>query len=279
MSEQIKSERSSREVQINDYVPGDAENILDVLSTVFPENWDNIDKWRWKHCNRPGFSNKDIITARANDRMVACFHGATLILKLEPGITVPASFDGDFAVLPEFRGLHIPSRVHDLTDRRLKESGVALRGGFTSLALNERFYHKQFGYVFVPTSSINFRKIIGLKPLREKIEALGEHLNADPAFSSTLADHPVSINFDVEGFTPFNIRFTDKAFSLIDGYYDEAEMFIKAPYNVIMKLSEGISPFVKSSISNLLLGKLRIRGLLRARKSLFQLLRAAVRLR
>jgi len=279
MDQLSESQEPGSEVQLNDYQQGDEEAILQVLSTVFPQTWDNIEEWRWKHCNRPAFKAQDIVTARVNDKMVACFHGATLPLKLEPGIVIPMSFDGDFAVLPENRGQHIPSRVHDLTDRRLKEAGVALRGGFTSLALNERFYHKQFGYVFIPTASTNFRKVIGIKSLREKIEILGEKLIEDPAFRNVLESHPMTINFEVDGFAPFHLHLSGEAFRLIDSVSDQADMYIKAPYNVIMNFSQGTGSLIKSALSSLLRGKFRIRGLLSAWKFLFPLLWATIKLR
>lgn len=279
MDQSSNNEEFDREVQLNDYQPGDEEEILSILSSVFPHTWDNVENWRWKHSNRPAFKEHEVITARVNGKMVACFHGATLPLKLESGIVVPMSFDGDFAVLPENRGQHIPSRVHDLTDRRLKEAGVALRGGFTSLALNERFYHKQFGYAFIPTASVNFRKVIGIKSLRNKIETLGEELIENPSFRSALQSHPMTLNFEVDGFTPFHLRLTGETIRLNDSFSDQADIYIKAPYNVIMNLSVGVGPFIKSCLSNLLRGKLRIRGLLRARRSLFPLLWAATKLR
>lgn len=267
------------DVQLNNYRPGDEEEILHVLSTVFPHSWENIENWRWKHSNRPAFREQEVVTASVAGNMVACFHGATLPLTLEPGIVVPMSFDGDFAVLPDYRGQHIPARVHDLTDRRLKEEGVALRGGFTSPALNERFYHKQFGYVFIPTASVNFRKIIGIKSIRNKITVFGEQLVKDPGVSNSLVQSPLIINFEVEGFAPLHLEFSNKSFCLSDSSSGQADVYIKTPYNVIMSLSVGTGALVKSILSGLLRGRLRVRGLYRARKSLLPLLKASIRQR
>ena len=279
MEDLIIKDESSFDTQLNNYQKGNEEEIVKVLSQVFGTSWNNIEYWRWKHCNRPGFNEREIVTARVDGKLVGCFHGAVLPLKLEPGIVVPMSFDGDFAILPEHRGRHIPARAHDITDRRLKEAGVALRGGFTSRELNERFYNKQFGYVFIPTASINFRKVIGIKSLLYKIEELGDKCIANPDFIKAIEDQPMIFNFEVDGFPPFHLHMSRKAFRLHDSFSDQANVYIKVPYAVIMHVSIGLAPLIKSSVTSLLKGQLRSRGVLRERRRLFKLLWVALKIR
>ena len=140
--------------ELRDYASGDEKQIVKILSACHPQGWQDEAYWRWKHLSRPGFIQQDVVTAYVDGKMIGCFHGAILPLRLEPGLEVPMSFDGDLAVLPAYRGRGIPTLAHNLlivTDRRLLERGAVLRGGFTSRELNENFYHKQFGYIFVPT--------------------------------------------------------------------------------------------------------------------------------
>jgi len=262
---------STQQVELNDYKLGDEKGILKILSKAFPDSWDSLSIWKWKHSNRPNFDRKGIITATDGGKMVACFHGAILPLKLEPGIVVKTSFDGDFAVLPEYRGQQIPTRVHDITDKRLKEAGVALRGGFTSQALNERFYHKQFGYVFIPTTSTSFRKVIGIKSLREKVEFLGEKLISKASFKRALDHNPMLINFNIDGFKSFHLDLSSNGFFLKEKYSEDSDISIKVPYAVIMNFSVGFKSLVISGISSFFRGKIRIRGLFSARKKIYSL--------
>jgi hypothetical protein len=277
MNKTTINDKSLPGIELNDYRQGDEEEIVGILSSAFHNKWNDIEYWRWKHCRRPGFNSREVVTASIDGKIVGCFHGATLPFELEPGLVVPMSFDGDFAVLPEYQGRNTPAIVHDLTDRRLKDSGVALRGGFTSKALNERFYRKKFGYVFIPTTSINFRKVIGIKTLRSKVETLGNSLLAQTGFRRAFTDHPVIINFEVEGFTPFHLHLSDTAFHLNDGFSGNAHAYVTAPYNVIMNLSEGIRPFVRSSLFSMLKGQLRIRGIFKLKGFILRLLSAKIK--
>ena len=50
--------------------------------------------------------------------------------------------------------------IKGVTEERLLARGVTLRGGFTSRELNDRFYNKQFGYLFVPSVTRQYRRIL-----------------------------------------------------------------------------------------------------------------------
>jgi len=274
--EERTGDPSDEHIELRDFRPEDERRIVETLAAAFPHGWHGNAFWRWKHVQRPGFKPSEVTTVISGEEMVACFHGATLPLKLEPGLIVDVSFDGDFAVMPGRRGKNIPLRAHDLMDRRLLEAGVTLRGGFTSKILNERFYSK-FGYRFVPTSTLHFRKIIGLRPLKQKIEALGERILERGKVRETLARRPMVINLQIETLPAFHVAMTAEAFTAKPGTLDKAEMSIQAPYAVIVSLTMGRWKFVRSVISSLLSFRLRARGLLRMSGQLLALARAFIR--
>ena len=259
-------------VELRSYASRDEESLVPLLSTSLKPGWGNAEQWRWKHLQRPGFRPDEVVTAYVDGQLAACFHGATLPLKLEPGLVVQMSFDGDFAVLPELRGKRIPSRAHDLTDRRLLERHVDLRGDFTSKELNERFYRKQFGYVFIPTETARVRKVLGLTPLQHKVEALGKATLKRPDLRRSFEKGPLIINFTVEQFKPFYLDLSGDAFRLVPGHHEDADLSVKAPYSLLLTVSRGQFSFVKSALSNLLMGRLRVSGLFRTRSRLLTLL-------
>lgn len=266
-------------IQLRCYEPEDENRIVSVLNASFPHGWNTEQYWHWKHLERPGFEERDIIVAQVNGETVACFHSAPLPLQLEPGLVVMMSFDGDFAVVPEYRGTGIPRHAHDLMDERLIERGVVLRGGFTSRELNEWFYRPQFGYVFVPTDRMNFRKVLGIRSLANKVESLGQRYLADPALRDAFARRPMIINFTVDTLPRFHLNLSGDAFRLVRGSHNDPHMHVKAPYAVLMSLSMGGRPFLRSVLANLIALKLRVTGLHRVQTSLLKLLWAAIKRR
>ena len=259
-------------VELRDYAMGDEDRIVQILSACHAQGWQDEDHWRWKHLNRPGFSQQQVVIACVDGKMAGCFHGAILPLRLEAGLEVPMCFDGDFAVLAEYRGREIPIQAHDLTDRRLLQRGALLRGGFASRELNERFYHKNFGHIFVPMVISRFKKIIGIRPLQRKVEALGTKFLRRSWLHRALKRQPWVVDLQIENFPPCHIEFTERSFSLREGASQQHDFWIQIPYGLLVALNKGLGPSVKSALLNFIGGRLRIRGLLRKGPDLLALL-------
>ncbi|HWN83456.1 MAG TPA: GNAT family N-acetyltransferase, partial [Candidatus Udaeobacter sp.] len=175
------------EIRLRDHRPGDESVIVAVLNKVQHGAWGSEALWRWRHGGRPGFRSDEVVLAMVGDELVGSFHSAVLPMKLEDGLVVPMSFDGDYAVLPEYRKRDIVVQAHELTDERLRARQVVFRGGFTSRELNERLYHRRFGYVFVPGVTTQYRKILGPGPLAPRVTALGESICMRTAVRRALA--------------------------------------------------------------------------------------------
>lgn len=258
-----KENQTAKGLEIASYRSGDEERILPVLAHCHPRGWgqSDLEYWRWKHRTRPGFNPHEILQARSHGRLVGCFHGAVLPLRIAPGITVSASYDGDYAVLPEARGNDLTGQAYAVSDPLLVQRGVAVRGGFTSKELNERHYGKKYGYVFVPTATGHFRKFIGLGPLRTKLKDLGERLLARPRLRRALARRPLSVGLAIGGLPEAVLHCTEEGFTLIEAPAHEASVSIDLPYPVLATLPDGATPFVRAFFGALLRRKARIRGM------------------
>ena len=259
------SQRASKPI-IRQYAPGDEQQIVNVLRVCHAHSWGKEDGtlWRWKHGERPGFSADDVLVATIDGSVVACFHSAVMPLQLEPGLAVPVSFDGDFAVLPECRGQDLSGQAYDITDRRLLEQGVVLRGGFTSRELNEGFYQKRFGYVFVSTAQTTFRKIIALTPLQEKFAKLGNRLLRRGGLRRSLSRRGFVVDILVQDFPPAHIEMKGDAFCLHEGYAAEPDLTVRMPYSVLLGVVDGPRDLLKHTVGGVLTGRFRVGGLLRS---------------
>jgi len=251
-------------VEFRPYAPGDETGITSVLHGAHAAGWQGeSDHWMWKHARRPGFKPEEITVACVDGEMAGCFHTATLPIRLEDGLEVPICVEGDFAVLPEHRGEGLPLPAHDLSSERLLGAGVILRGGFTSLALNERFYHRQFGYIFAPTVSADFKKILGLGPLKEKVAELGERL-LTPRARRALAGERLLIDLAIEQFPPAHLEITRDAIVLNEGSAPgvSSPLALRMPYPLLVSLRDGGAAFGRAAVGYGLTGRLRVRGLL-----------------
>lgn len=243
------------------YAPGDETGITDILNACHDHEWGDEEWWQWKHSHRPTFSADDVTVAVVDDQMAGCFHGAVLPFRLEAGLEVPMCFEGDFAVLPKYRKAGLPLRAHDLADRRLLDAGVILRGGFTSLELNERFYHRQFGYIFAPTVTTEFRKIIGLAPLQKKVAELNEHLLEKEGLRKVLRGIRLVIDLTIDRLPPSHVELSEHQIALHPGFASDAHMKVQIPYAVLVASKSGRGRLLQALLSHGIRGRIRLKGL------------------
>ena len=269
--------QNSHKVEFGAYTPGDERTIVPILAFCHGEDWKGEEYWRWKHLHRPGFIREDVVTAYADGKMVGCFHGAILPFRVEDGLDVPMSFDGDYAMLPAYRGRGGPVQVNALTNRRLLERGIVVRGGFATKTLYDGLY-RWLGYIFLPGRTATFRKILSLRPLQRKVEELGAQLLAQSRLRRALVQHPMVVDLRIDTLPPCHLELTAHAFCLREGGAPNPCLRIRAPYSLLAAFVHGLGAFVKSAVLNLLMGRLRIRGLLRNGPSLLKVLWLCARL-
>jgi hypothetical protein len=248
-------------VEFRPYASGDEAGITRVLHRAHTAGWQgDAGHWMWKHAERPGFKPDEVTVAYVDGQMAACFHTATLPIRLEEGLIVPICIEGDFAVLPEFRGEGLPLPAHDRSSERLLAAGVILRGGFTSLELNERFYHRQFGYIFAPTVSADFKKILGLRPLQEKVAELGPRL-LTPRARRALAGERLLVDLTIDQFPPCYLEITAEAIALHKGSAPSTPppLRVRVPYRLLVAYRADAALW-RTLVWNGLTGRLRFRG-------------------
>jgi hypothetical protein len=258
-------------IEFGDYRAGDEGLLVGVLNACQPGEWGDEASWAWKYRDRPGFIADDVVAARSGGKVVGCFHGAVLPLKLEEGLVVPMSFDGDYAVLPEHRGRDIPLAAHDLIDERLRARHVVFRGGFTSRELKERFYHRYFGYVFAPVVTTQYRKYLGPGPLAPRVAALGERLLDRPPVRRAL-ERGLVIDLEIPGFAASNLELSAAGFRLAHGAAAAADLRARIPYWLLTSFaSGGERPRPGAILRALCGGRIRAHGLFRSAPRLIAL--------
>lgn len=256
--------------------PGDEEAICRVISTCYSEEWEpgSVSHWRWKHLRRPGFTAEDVLVALSGKQVVGCFHGWLLPFRLEEDLSVPVSFNGDWALLPEFRGGALTTLAWDRAGKRQREKGALLRVGFATPEVNESVYRRRFGSVFVPASTIRYRKPIGLEPLREKLREFGTRALGRPRISNILGLRPWTVDFNLDRLPPFHVIFDPIGFHLKEGAAAEPDLQVEGPSFLLARVPDGAGRLLAGAFGQLLRGRLRVRGILRSGRVLVPLLLA-----
>jgi hypothetical protein len=264
-------EKDVKKVELGDYLPGDEAEIVKVLSASGLLDRPDKTFWRWKHIYRPGFTSWNVKKAYLGKKVVGCWHTAILNLKLDDKLEMPVCFAGDVAVLPEWRGRKIPHESAKLINARLREEGIPLRAGFSSPKLYERVY-KGLGDVLIPSISTEYTKIIGLGPLKVKVEEIGSKVLAKSNIRRILKNEPLIVDLQIENLPPCHLELTGHGFSLCEGYAQKPRLGVRIPYSILVSLTRGSISVVRSIAFNLLWGRLRIRGFFRNSLKLLELL-------
>lgn len=251
----MSARSSSTEPRLRAYTEGDRAAIEGVLRACFPDDPDVADLWHWKHLMLPGGRPDEIIVAELDDKVVGCFHTTVLPLQIGDGSQILASFDADFGVVPEGRGLGLTARAYALTDRLHFERGVPIRGGFAGIVLNARVH----GNVGVPSSARTFRKVVGVAALRNRAEAIGKRALSRPWVRRALEARENVIDVQVEGLPDFHLRLTGSGFFL-DAGLAGSQMGVKAPYSLLLALNGGSLALLGALTRGLATGRIRISG-------------------
>ena len=254
------------------YQREDETRIAAILNACHGNRWGNESYWRWKHSLRPDFSPDDVAVSVVDGEIVGCFHGAILPVRLEEGLDVPMCVEGDFAVLPEYRKMGLPREAHDLADKRLLEAGVILRGGFTSQGLNERFYLRQFGYIFAPTETVRFVKILGLDPLQEKVTQLSERLLKDGVLSEVFKGIHLVVDVTLDQLPPAYLEMSEKSLALVPGVAQTPDMQVGISSGLLARALRGPFSLFLAVLRGMLSGSVWVKGLLRNLPTLCRLI-------
>ncbi len=251
---------------IRAYSPGDEVGICRVMAECHPGTWheDSIPEWRWKYAARPASLEEDVLVAEAGGEIVACFHSTMRVLKLEEGLQIPVSYNGDWAVVKAFRGKNLTGPAWDLTSSMQRDRGALIRVGFATEEVNEKFYRKRFGSVFVPSSTVRLRRAISRAPLEGRVQELGEKVLAHPGIRCALRDRPWSVKFEMERMPAFSVHMKEDGFTLLGGDGRKPDLRVSGSFAPIAAIPDGPGAVVASVARELMFGRLRIRGLVRS---------------
>jgi len=257
------------------YQEGDEAGITAILQECFAKRWGDETFWRWKHTLRPNFSPDDVTVSVVDGAVVGCFHGAILPLQLEEGLVVPMCFEGDFAVLPEYRKMGLPLGAHDLADKKLLDAGVILRGGFTHGEKHKRFYHRQFGYILPPTVTVKFTKILALEALQEKVTLFSERLLQNGILSEVFKGIHLIVDVAINQFPPAYLEMCEKSLALVPGVAQAPDIRVRIPYSLLVHARRGPVSLLLTVLRDIPSRRVRVKGIL---LNMIQLCRLVVRL-
>lgn len=249
--------------RVSDYEPGMEAGIVGVLQDCFEGDWGSVDLWRWKHTHRLGFDPRQIKIFFDDSRPVACFHSAIFAIQLARGLDLPCSLEGDYAVLPQFRGYGLLERAYDQMGDCLAAGGAVLRIGFTSGELQRRVYHKKFGHTFVPTTTAQYRRILSTTLLCEKLQGSADQLRTRAFMQRILRRGELHIELRVTGFEPCHLTLASNAATCTTTSAGLPDLRIAIPYNLLTCTRNGVAAACQAYLSALLCGQVRVSRLFR----------------
>lgn len=244
---------------------GDEPAILHVLAECHPGTWGRrtVEFWRWRHRQRPGAVEEDIVVIERDGAIVGCIHGAVHEFKLDRHRVVRMSVDGDYAVLPGHRGRNLTDLAHEWGNRALLRRQVPLRSSFARRELNEGFYRKRFGYVYVPSVEVRYTKRLAIERYRRRLAATGRRAVQKPWLRAALHRRSFIVDLEIDGKECFHLTIAPQGFELAEGRAARADLGVCLPRAVANAAERGRWALSRTLLAAVVSGRLRTRGLLR----------------
>jgi hypothetical protein len=180
-----------------------------------------------------------------------------------PGLSIPCSVEGDFAIEPRARGQGLPRRGYSFTAASLAQRSVVLRAGFSSPELFERVYKPNFGHRMMPTVTAQYRKILSDRLLREKLQDFGDRVRSNPRIQRLLEQRPLTVRLEITGFQPCDLVLRRDGTRCTDNGVGRPDLRVRAPYPLLaasrMRRGRALFTLVRAVLS----GQARVRGLMR----------------
>jgi len=88
--------------KIRGYKDGDEEAIVNLLNTAFGY-WGDLETWKWRYKENPGFEPEGIRIAEKNGEIIGCNHRLIRDIKLSDTVLARAAIYGDGCVLHKYR--------------------------------------------------------------------------------------------------------------------------------------------------------------------------------
>jgi hypothetical protein len=154
-------------------------------------------------------------------------------LVLEPDLTISANFEGDYAVIANFRRRGMVEQVHEITGRELYERGAVLRCGFTTGELHARVYSKKFCHVFVPTVTTTYRKILGSAQLSAKILSYADTMRKSAVAQRILRNKALTVVLRIPRYDACAILLTHSSATLLPSFNAQADVELTLSYAIL----------------------------------------------
>jgi hypothetical protein len=250
-------------LEIRDYTVELEPDIVAILRASFGEKWGDGDFWRWKHSGRPEFVPADVAVFTDEGTPVACFHISVRSLHLLPGLEVPCSIEGDFAIRSELRGVGLPQQAYLYAAPRLVDRSVVLRAGFSSQELYNRLYKRKFGHRMIPTVTTQYRKILSDRALRDKLQEFGDKLRSRPSWQRMLKHRAATIRIGVAGFQPCSLVLTHDSSHCTGDLLPRPDLTLRMPYRVLVAPRMRPLPAMFAAARAVFCGQVQAAGFLR----------------
>jgi hypothetical protein len=126
----------SQSVIIRPFAPGDEEEIVRLLQSVF-NGWPHfdlgcppLDHWHWKYDDNP-LRSKSVAVAESEERIIGCSHGFHINVKIGHR-SLKAQQSVDLAISEDFRGMGIYPKITAAKNEITKEKKVSLSYGLST---------------------------------------------------------------------------------------------------------------------------------------------------
>jgi len=235
-------------IVFREYKEGDEAEIINIINEAYDKKVIEKKTWFWKYKNHPNFSPENILVCERKGEIIASAHSTIQKLRFKDSQLL-VGIGSDVVVKFSYRKQGIGLNLFKKLGDKLMQNGVSIRIGFFAPQLLP--YYRKLGYIPIPTSTIIYRKNIGLTQYKKRILCINKRLKN----RKDMHDVNLSIKFDLEGLPPFIIK-------VMNGKVD----FITSK-NIHHILIKGDPRFLKPNIFILLKGiisrKLRVEGSLR----------------
>jgi predicted N-acetyltransferase YhbS len=218
----------------------DVPAVMKLVKNAFPDCLSG-DYWGWKYQSNPNFDPSLVVVAEKDGKVVGCNHWLVRDFKLSADLKVNAVLGADVVVTPEHRGQGVGKALLKFfrTSTAFKKKDVIFIYMFADPEIHRNLYRPAVGYVFAPSSTLTFTKVLNPQRIKDKFQLINQAIQSRSDLLERINGLDIQILFRLRGAPTFSVDVSSNHVEFDEGELQSADVIVEGEFPVFSAAVEG----------------------------------------